>query len=463
MQISQLDKLTQCWYSISMSIKGLCRYLVLFILIILPISCNPAPDPLANNSSSLEQTDLELQTSTPRPTATDINNRTPFPTEVIIRGTVSIRHSWDETTLPGLVQIIKNFQTLYPNVLFDVLLVPADNLQARYIQDTQDGIGPTLLLGPAEWGPDLFNLGLVADLSPLVSNNLLATLNQPALQSAHVGNQLVGLPYSLQGVVLYRNKDIITLPPGSFDDFVTLAQTATQGDTLGAFLERSFFYSGGHLAGIGGQLMEPNGAPAFNNEAGLAWMELLKRLEEAGATDFYTDADLERFKQGKVGWIIDGTWNMRDLAEAIGSDKLAIDPWPTYSEGRLAGFVTSDNLYLSANAQGDDLTATLRFIEYLLSSEAQSLLTDADRIPAALVAAPADPNYGELTIQAISALATGAGYPINPASATYSANLDISLRSFFDRQASAEQALQSAQDAIQAVLAQNAAITTPSP
>ncbi len=71
-----------------------------------------------------------------------------------------MKRSW-----PVLAQIIKNFQAIYPDVLFDVLYVPVDNLQARYIQDTEEGIGPTLLMGPAEWGPALFESGLVTDLS----------------------------------------------------------------------------------------------------------------------------------------------------------------------------------------------------------------------------------------------------------------------------------------------------------
>jgi ABC-type glycerol-3-phosphate transport system substrate-binding protein len=446
-----------------MKIKPVCICLTLLALLISIVACSQLPGTPSTNTTNSEQTETDLQTSTPPPPASSFTPSTPFPTEVIIRGTVSIRHSWDETQLPVLAQIIKNFQAIFPNVLFDVLYVPLDNLRARYVQDTQDGIGPTLLLGPAEWGTELFKSGLVTDLSTLVSDNLVATLNQPAVGAAKLENKLIGLPYSVQGVVLYRNKDIVTLPPNNFDDFITLAQTATDGDVIGAFLERSFFYSGGHLTGLGGQLMDQDGLPTFNNEKGLEWLGLLKKFEDAGPTDFYTDADLERFKQGKVGWIVDGTWNMHSLVEAIGVNKLAIDPWPSYTDGQLAGFVLADNVYLNAKAHGDDQTATLRFIEYLLSPEAQTLLISANRIPAARMVTPTDPEYGILTLQAINAMAHGATYPVTSEINTYNTNLDISLRSFFERSVSPEQALESAQDAIQAVLAQNQTGVTPVP
>ena len=444
-----------------MKIKPVWNCLTLLALFISITACSQSPGTPSANTSISEQTDL--LTSTPPLPAANFTPSTAFPTEVIIRGTVSIRHSWDETQLPVLAQIIKDFQTIYPNVLFDVLYIPFENLRTRYIQDTDEGIGPTLLLGPAEWGTELFKSGLVTDLSTLINENLVATLNQPAVEAAKLDAKMVGLPYSIQGVVLYRNKDIITLPPNNFDDFITLAQTATQGDVIGAFLERSFFYSGGHLAGLGGQLMDPDGFPTFNNEKGLEWLGLLKKFEDAGPTDFYTDADLERFKLGKVGWIVDGTWNMHSLVEAIGADKLAIDPWPTYTDGQLAGFVMADNLYLNTKAQGNDQTATLRFIEYFLSPEAQTQLIGANRIPAARIVTPTDPEYGILTLQAIMALADGATYPVTYEINTYNTNLDISLRSFFECSASPEQALESAQDAIRAVLAQNQTDATPVP
>jgi arabinogalactan oligomer/maltooligosaccharide transport system substrate-binding protein len=445
-----------------MKIKTAGQCVLLTIVLLLSAACGQSPG-ASSNPGGPYPAEIDLQTSTPPPPPTPYTPSTSFPTEMVVRGTVSIRHSWDENQLPVLAQIIKSFQTVYPNVLFDVLYVPADNLKERFIQDSQDGIGPTILMGSAAWGSELGKDGLVADLSAQVSNNLVATLNQPALAAGKVGDRQAGLPYLIQGVVLYRNTDIITLPPNTFDDLITLAQTATQGDTIGAFLERSFFYSGGHLAGLGGQLMDENGQPAFNDEKGAEWLGLLKKFEEAGPTDFYTDADLERFKQGKVGWIIDGTWNMRSLADAIGPEKLVIDPWPSYSSGKLAGFVTADYVYLSAKAQGDDLTASLRFIEFLLSPEAQTLLVEANRFPASVAVKPTDPAYGKLAIQAINAMSQGVAYPISPEIDTYSRNLDISLRGYFDHSASAEQALQSAQAAIQAVLTQNQSGATPTP
>jgi maltose-binding protein MalE len=296
-----------------------------------------------------------------------------------------------------------------------------------------------------------------------VSEERLSALNQPALGAAIYSDATIGLPYSLQGVVLFRNKDIVTLSPTTFDELVSLAQTSTQGEAIGAILERSFFYAGGHLEGVGGQLMDSDYQPAFNDARGLAWIEMLKRFEEAGPPNYFSDEELERFKQGTVGWIIDGTWNLRNLAAAIGPEKLAIDPWPGYEDGRMAGYVMAENVYLSPQDSPETRQAATLFIDHLLSAESQAHLAEVGRIPAVSGVAITDPISGPLIVQAIAALAGGATYPAVPEMAYYNLNLDIALRSIFEEGVDPAVALQSAEEAIRADLQANFPTPTPTP
>lgn len=405
---------------------------------------------------------------TPAPTTptlaptTTANTAAPSPTPIVIGGTLSIRHSWSEKELPALAQIIDGFRLKYPEVYFDVLYVPAQDLRAYYENDAQTGNAPTLLFGPADWGPELYQAGLTADMGDLLSVEQLATLNAPAVQAGRWQNAQVGLPYSLQGVVLFRNKDVVTINPANWKELLALSETTTQGETIGAILERGPLYSLAHLNGLGGQLMDENGNPAFNSPAGLAWIDLLRGFEQAGPPNYLSDDDLSKFQAGKVGWIIDGTWNLRNLAAGIGPENLAIDPWPTSDQGRLAGYVVAENVYLSAQASPVQRLAAQKFLEYFLSPEAQSVLAEAGRIPAAAGAAPSDPALARLTKEAAAALAQGIPYPTTPSMALYSLNLDIALRAIFEQQVAPEQALQAADEAIRAGLAE-AAPPTPGP
>jgi ABC-type glycerol-3-phosphate transport system substrate-binding protein len=185
----------------------------------------------------------------------------------------------------------------------------------------------------------------------------------------------VGLPYALQGVVLFGIK--LSCSAVTFDEMAALAKSATQGEIIGADLERSFFFSGGHLAGVGGALIGADGEPAFNNEAGLKWIELLKALENIGPTEFLSDRDVDLFKQGRIGWIIDGTWNIPALVEAIGKENLAIDPWPSSGGGLLA----MSNRPTFISAPNRKLQALQPEFHEPFSPESQSLLTEAGFIP----------------------------------------------------------------------------------
>jgi maltose-binding protein MalE len=168
---------------------------------------------------------------------------------------------------------------------------------------------------------------------------------------------------------MYRNTAIIADAPATFDDLVAAAQAATTDDVVGANLEYGFFFSAAHLHGVGGLLMD---------EKGVEWLNLLNSFKDAGPTEYYTDNDVNLFKAGQAGIIIDGTWNTTGLAEAIGAENLAIDPWPT----PLSGYVQTENIYLNANAEGEDVDVGWAFMEFFLSAEAQAMLTEAGHIPA---------------------------------------------------------------------------------
>jgi maltose-binding protein MalE len=138
------------------------------------------------------------------------------------------------------------------------------------------------------------------------------------------------------------------------------------------------------------------------------------------------------FKAGKAGIIIDGTWNTAGLAEAIGADKLVIDPWPTFGEaGHLSGYVQTENIYLNANVEGDDQTAAWKFMEFFLSPEAQALLADstkAGHIPAVSGVEVSDPHM----LQIMEAFAAGAVFPVIPEMGAYWGPMDTAIQSVTD-------------------------------
>lgn len=416
-------------------------------------ACN-LPRPAEQAQATPLPIPVETPTQSPSPAAPE-----PTATPSVIQGTISIWHSWSEGDRLALEAIIQAFSAAHPNVYFDILYVPSSDLPRRYAQAVREGGGPTLLFGPAGWARDLLAQGAVADLGALVSADLLETLNVRLLPTTLIGDTLTGLPYAQQGVVLYRNREISTLAPETLDELVLLAQSATQGETIGAMLERGFPYAGAHLLGLGGQWMDAGGFPAFNQEAGQQWLELLKTFEQAGPPNYLTDQDLELFKQGRLGWIIDGTWNLFDLARSLGANRLAIDPWPRHQSGHLAGFLRSEAIFFNPRAPGVSVAAALVFSEFFLSQPAQAILAQTERIPAATQIEVGTTLTDTLISQAMLALAGDFAQPDHPAWELYTLNLEQALQEYYAGDLSAPDSLRLAEAAIQAAWQERLALT----
>ncbi len=410
------------------------------IAIILP-ACAP---------TTSEPTDAQIITQTPKDE--EEPTKEPMKTEVLdsrLIGQVSIWHSFEENEMESLNGVMAIFQDLHPEVEFDVLYVPAYDIQAKFESATQTGSGACILIGSNAWGPALFDSVLITDVSQFASDELLATINPAALGSVQYSDALVGLPLHMTGILPFRNKNIVPVAATTFDELVNLAQEATSGDIVGAYLDYGMFYSAGHLYGVGGQLMDSDGNPTFNDDKGIEWIELVQRFEEAGPIENNNDNDINLFVEGKAGIIIDGYWNASRLAEAIGPENLAIDPWPI----PMSGFVETDNLYLNANSTGNDLDSCWTFMEFMLSPEAQVIFSDptmAGIIPAILEAEVTDP----LQIQVMETFISAATFPVIPEMSVYWDPVNKALQSVIELGTDPVDALQTAHDEVLIELAE---------
>ena len=374
-------------------------------------------------------------------------------------GTITIWHSWDEYQVKSLMQIIQAYQVVYPDVRFDLLYVPQDDLLGKYEAAAYSGGGPTLLFGPAEWGGYLYGRKLVEDLGQYASERFLATINPAALGTGQDQGALVSLPYSMRGMVLYRNTTLVPAPSATFAELIRSAQAVKQNGVVGAFLDQGILFTLGHLAGLGGQILDDRGQPVFNQDGyqkSQDWLKLLQSFQQAGPVELNGSRHTKLFKDGRVGLTVEGTWSRDEFAKAIGAENLAIDPWPSYGNGHLSGFVWAESMYMSINTaeiSSDDHLAGLRFMGYLMTAEVQAFLGELGFIPTIIDAKPSQEWVG----QAMQAMAGGTSFPPALQGEVRTAYLDIlqsALYNVFTQNMDPLQSLQSAYQSIQARLAE---------
>ena len=425
---------------------------------------SPTPSPQGGATPTLsgaypgpgEVTPTLPATALPTPTATISGTPPVIPEEVPPVPAVTppppgslvrIWYSWSPDQVQALDDVIDAFQDLYPGIRFEVTNFPPTDLRRHYETAVYYGGGPGLLLAPAEWGPAYYESGLVRDLSPYASEEFLAGINPAALGTGWYQGALISLPVSQNGVVLYRNRQLISTEVETFDQLIAAARRATRAGNLGAYFDRGAFFSAGSLGGLGGAVMDDNLYPAFNSPAGLAWLDLMAAFDVAGAVGMNTNRDVELFSKGRIGYIIEDTGQIDSLVQALGEENLVIDPWPEFGTGHLSGFVRADSVYLNPNTRPNDASAAMLFMGYLLVPDVQQVFAEIGMIPVALDANPR-PLY---VAQAAAALSRGTAYPpvANPRLlAAYWEGLELAIWEVFTRRIDPQAALIHAEDLV---------------
>ena len=147
----------------------------------------------------------------PPPEPTMVPEPTPVPDLKGLTGTVTLWHAWKENEIESLNDVIAAFQAENPDVQFDVLYVPFDDLRGKYERAAATGGGPSVLIGAADWGPALFDAELIADVRGFTSAPFLVSINEAALGAVEYKGALIGLPLSgyvqTENIYLSANAD----------------------------------------------------------------------------------------------------------------------------------------------------------------------------------------------------------------------------------------------------------------
>ena len=401
-----------------------------------PILIAEATQPLATATITSEP----AVTTEPVATATPLATKTAMPTIELsvtptpLSGNVVLWHSWAPEERAVLNRILASFQQKNPEIALEELYIPFNQIREQFEVAVLSGNAPTIILGTLEWGSPFLTDGYIQDVAPLLSSETLNRVHPTLLSGSMLDGQMVGLPYAGKGVVLYRNSQLIPEPLNSFDDLLALDEDLYD-------LEQGLYYSAGTLLGMGGQLTDADGRPAFNTSTGEAWLNRVRQFNDGQS---YGDADLTAFENGTIGLVVDGTWNGDRLARGIGAENLQIDPW---FDG-MAGFIFSDLAMLTTQVPAEDMAANVALITHFLIPQGQIGLLEVGRVPA-VTDVTIDKPFAQ---QILTALESGVLYPMQPELDFYWVPLSEAIDFVVTRNGDPSVALQRAEDTINAQL-----------
>lgn len=187
--------------------------------------------------------------------------------------------------------------------------------------------------------PDLFwgnqeDLGLLQRdqlLGPALDEQPDDTFIPATIATATLDGQRWGTPVAASGALyLLYNKRLVGGPPATSDALIAASRAQTGGGQFGlvaAWAEPRWFAA--WLAGTGGSLVGPDGAPTLDTPELVAALYLLKELRVAGPpppSSYQDGAAL--FAQGRVAFAIDGDWALEAYRQNPDVLDLGIAPMP---------------------------------------------------------------------------------------------------------------------------------------
>lgn len=303
--------------------------------------------------------------------------RAPLPADAQ-SGRVLLWHSFNETETPVLNQILQQYQEIHPQTRIISVMVPAAEMQQRYQETADLGLGPDLFIGSSDWVRDLADAGLIRGLErgDWGGNDYLAA----AALALRYQEQLYGLPLSLQPVALFYNPRLVAAPAATLDEWL---QQAEAGQRIALSPRFRQMYWG--IGAFGDVLFNTAAQFELRDSGFTAWLDWLKTAQESpGVIMLRDETTLQNlFIEEQVAYYVARPDVIPALTAAMDAGKLAVAPLPSLPGRRATPLLRVDAVMLNTASSQRQQRLALSVAQFLTNPE-QSLilLRDAGRVPA---------------------------------------------------------------------------------
>jgi arabinogalactan oligomer/maltooligosaccharide transport system substrate-binding protein len=329
---------------------------------------------------------------------------------------VKLWHSWSGPDADLLAEWITDFSAAEPNIQIQAQRVQGD-LQAAVLAAIRTESGPDLFIGPAAWVAPLARGQRIAPLDSRIDQRLRDQVVPVGWEAVTLEDAVYAIPESLNGVALFTNSSLV-----KSDD---LPRTVAELLRRKPAMIYDFYTTAGIYLALSDKFYGVDGLNTLGSDGGFRqYLGILQEGYTAIAADLPKTGPLpvsfdRPFRDGKTGYLVDGSWKIRDLRLELG-DKLGAAPLPPVEAGKpWTSFVGAQVFFLNINANQSD--AAMKFLAFVTGAPAQA---KAAKIAAHI---PVNPNavVSDAVINAFSKqFEDGAPLPLRPEMAVYWRALD---------------------------------------
>ena len=313
---------------------------------------------------------------------------------------------WADDTRSGVIEELGREFAAEFGVGIEVQQVGFGDIKDNFIVAAPAGEGPDIIIGAHDWLGELSTSGLLADLD---LGDKTADYAPAAIQAFNYEGSLYGLPYAVENVAFFYNRDIVPEAPTTWTEVQELATQLEEEGTVdyGYILQPGDAYHfmpiqtafGGYVFGLNEDgTYNPNDV-GIDDEGSLAAAQWLEGMITAGHLSAETDWDIAHglFESGEAAMLITGPWAVGRFQDAGLNYGIASLPSERQDS---APFLGVQGFMVNAFSD-NEILAEAFLTEFIATQEAMQSLFDAgDRPPAHLgvLAGVEDPDilaFGE--------------------------------------------------------------------
>ncbi|MGK7875225.1 MAG: extracellular solute-binding protein [Xenococcaceae cyanobacterium] len=290
-------------------------------------------------------------------------------TEEQLQGRLLLWHFFEGKEAEVLNDILDKYTELYPKVKIVSEYVRAADISEQFIQQTQSGLGPDLMIVRYR---DLDNLIRAGTLRELNDYNLDLSIYLPvAINHVSFQNKLYALPFALKTQVLCYNTKKVSQPPKTLS---ALLKEARSGRRVGLTSDFMAIFWGVQI--FGGKPFDVKGRATLDQGGLTEWLEWLKQANTE--PNFILHGDRlslhQAFAEEELAYYVCNSDEISALKAALGEEKLGVTLLPSEA-GRSAGpIITTRALVFNQASSPAGMELALQLVQFLTNVQQQTQL-----------------------------------------------------------------------------------------
>lgn len=237
--------------------------------------------------------------------------------------TISFWHTFNTEETDTLKTVLKDFKKEYPYITVQLQQVPFSDALNKYKTVAQAGAAPDVFRAEIAWTTDLASVGYLMSLDAFMTGDLKKDFLPSSLAYTEYKGHIWGVPQVTDCLAMFYNKKLVSTPPKTMDELVSMGKQLTHGDKYGFFYRGDPYWYTPFIWAFGGEMIDPKSLEIkIDEQPSVDALQFLIDLREKHkivpqSVDFANDYNnmMIGFKSGQYAMIINGPWSTADALD----------------------------------------------------------------------------------------------------------------------------------------------------